>query len=388
MRVTHQTLYAYVSRGFIRSEATVGGSRARRYSREDVDRLRRRAEERREPDKVAAHAMQWGMPVLESSITLVADGKLYYRGYDVVDLAWTRSVQEVASLIWTGNFDFEFPANTSRGQRSRSSASGLPFIARTQSDLAAASVNDPQAFDIRREAVACTGWRIMERIAGTGSATPTVDGTLARAWSVKQADTDLLRAALILCADHELNVSAFTARCVASSGSNPYAVVIAGLAALEGIRHGGATIRAETMLASLQRETRLRTALAQRLRRGERIDGFGHPLYGNGDPRATALLAALRQRHAKSPKQEFVSKLAEAGASLTRERPNLDFALAALSCVLGLPQGSALALFAVGRTIGWIGQAIEQYELGQMIRPRAKYVGVAPFASGRVSRAP
>src|SRR5678816_1490753 len=84
--VTRATLYAYVSRGFIRSEAGPGASRARRYSRDDVERLRRRAAERRDPDKVAAHALQWGMPVLESSITLITDDTLYYRGHDVVSL--------------------------------------------------------------------------------------------------------------------------------------------------------------------------------------------------------------------------------------------------------------------------------------------------------------
>src|SRR5579884_1410404 len=103
-RVTRATLYAYVSRGYIRSEATDGATRARRYSRDDVERLRRRAEERREPGTVATHAMEWGMPVLESAITLIADGRLYYRGHDAVALAETRSVADVASLIWTGAF--------------------------------------------------------------------------------------------------------------------------------------------------------------------------------------------------------------------------------------------------------------------------------------------
>ena len=64
--------------------------------------------------------------------------------------------------------------------------------------------------------------------------------------------------------------------------------------------------------------------------------------------------------------------------SLTGERPNVDFALGAVSRVLGLPRASALTLFAIGRTIGWIGHAMEQYALDQIIRPRARYVGLAP----------
>src|SRR4051812_8806214 len=87
LNVTHATLYAYVSRGLIRSEAGHGPTRARRYARDDIDRVRRRAEERRNPDKVAAHALQWGMPVLESSITRIADNTIYYRGHDAIALA-------------------------------------------------------------------------------------------------------------------------------------------------------------------------------------------------------------------------------------------------------------------------------------------------------------
>src|SRR5262245_62853985 len=114
LNVTNATLYAYVSRGFVRSEPGPGASRARRYSRDDVERLRRRAAERRDPDKVAAHALQWGMPVLESAITLIADDTLYYRGHDAVVLAGAASVEAVASLIWTGRLGAgrpEFAAN-------------------------------------------------------------------------------------------------------------------------------------------------------------------------------------------------------------------------------------------------------------------------------------
>ena len=106
-----------------------------------------------------------------------------------------------------------------------------------------------------------------------------IDRALARAWGLKGSGIDVLRAALILCADHELNVSSFTARCVASAGSSPYAVVIAGLAALEGTRHGGASARVESMLSSMRRARDLKGAIAARLRCGEAIDGFGHPLY-------------------------------------------------------------------------------------------------------------
>ena len=375
--ITRATLYAYVSRGFIRSEPGPGASRARRYSRDDVDRLRRRAAERRDPDKVAAHALQWGMPVLESAITLIADETLFYRGHDAVALARNASVESVTSLIWTGRSDERRPHWAPMPARVVSPKS-TPFILRAQATLALASAGDHQAFDLRREAVVRTGWRILDLLVQTEAARgkEPIDIALARAWRVRAGGEDVLRAALILCADHELNVSAFTARCVASAGSNPYAVVTAGLAALEGTKHGGSTSRVETTLAAMRRERSLRTALAERLRQGQRVDGFGHPLYRRGDPRAAALLEMLERRYPKSPELRYAREFARAAAAVTGERPNVDFALGAVSRVLGLPPGSGLTLFAIGRTIGWIGHAIEQYAVDQIIRPRAKYVGV------------
>jgi citrate synthase len=103
-------------------------------------------------------------------------------------------------------------------------------------------------------------------------------------------------------------------------------------------------------------------------------------LYPGGDPRAAALLAALRERYARSADLAFILEFAEAASAAVGEAPNLDFGLAAVSRVLRLPPGSALTLFAIGRTIGWIGHAIEQYATGQLIRPRARYAGVPPLS--------
>jgi citrate synthase len=385
LRVSRATLYAYVSRGYVRSQSKPGSWRERRYSRDDVERLRRRTDERRDPDKAAAHALHWGMPILESSIALIDANRLYYRGHDAVMLSRSRSLEEVASLIWSGRFDVTLATAAIQVPLAGSSArDNLPFVARAQAVLAGASARDPLAFDLRAPSVALSGWRILHVLTRTATRTdplaPTFEQSLARAWDVSARGVDLLRSALILCADHELNVSSFTARCVASAGSNPYAVVIAGLAALEGARHGGLSARVESMLESTRRARHLRTALGDRLRRGETIDGFGHPLYRDGDPRASALLDSLRERYGKSAELEFVLNVAEEAALVMSEKPTIDFALAALARVLRLPAGSPLTLFAIGRTIGWIGHAIEQYTTGQLIRPRAKYVGALPGA--------
>ena len=379
--VSRATLYAYVSRGYVRSQAAAGPSRERLYSRNDVERLRRRTEARRDPDKAAARSLQWGLPVLESSIAFIDGRRLYYRGHDAVELARTRSVAEIASLVWTGRFD----AMSERPPRLVGATAPdrtLGFVARAQAALAAASVRDHAAFDLRPDSVTQTGWRILHLLTRTArmsrASAPTIDQGLGHAWAVKARGADVLRSALVLCADHELNVSSFTARCVASAGSHPYAVVIAGLSALEGTRHGGISARVESMLDACQRARQPHAAIIARLRRGESIDGFGHPLYRDGDPRATALLDMLSERYPKSRELAFVLEIADAAAALTRERPNLDFALVAIARVLRLPAGSPLTIFAIGRTIGWIGHALEQYATGQLIRPRAKYVGVVP----------
>jgi citrate synthase len=380
LAVSRTTLYAYVSRGHIRSQASPGSPRERMYSRDDVERLRRRTEERRAPDKATARALQWGMPILESSIALIDGRRLFYRGLDAAMLARSRSLEEVAALIWTGRFETTHAAASI--ERVAPPRPRVPFVTRAQSMLAAAAADDPLAMDVRAASVARTGFQILRLLTRAATRSDpgdaTADMVLAREWNVGARGVDILRAALVLCADHELNVSSFTARCVASAGSHPYAVVIAGLAALEGPKHGGASARVESMLESMRRTRSLRAAVEARLRRGESIDGFGHPLYRDGDPRARLLLDLLGERYAKSAEYRFVKAFAEAATSTTGEFPNVDFGLAAVARVLRLPPGSPLILFAIGRSVGWIGHAIEQYATGQLIRPRAKYVGVPP----------
>ncbi len=116
--------------------------------------------------------------------------------------------------------------------------------------------------------------------------------------------------------------------------------------------------------------------MAGRLARGERLPGFGQPLYPEADPRAVAILAALEQ--AAPEAHALAQTTAEIGLRLTGRRPNVDFALAAAAMGLGLPRNAALGLFIVGRTIGWVAHAIEQYESGILIRPRARYLGPRP----------
>ena len=376
--VKRETLYAYVSRGLIRSTAKGGASRERLYAREDIERTRRRAEDRRDPSAIATHALSLGSPVLESRITLIENGRLYYRGRDAIQLSRTSSIAQTALLIWDVSFDAF--AGRSRAKPPRPSRM-LPFLARAQTMLATAAARDAAAFDLRPEAIAAAGAHILDLMALAASGVaPTshedvIEERLVRGWNLDRRAGAVLRAAIILCADHELNVSTFTARCVASAGGSAYGAVIAGLSALEGVRHGGLTTRVESMLASMRHARRGADALGARLREGTPIDGFGHPLYPNGDPRAQELFALLARTHRRSPELAFACDVADAGRSMLDAQPSLDFALATVSRVLSLPPGSGLVLFAIGRTIGWIGHAIEQYAKGELIRPRARYTG-------------
>lgn len=392
-----KTLYAYVSRGLVRSEAGGGKRRGRRYRSEDVRRLKERKEQRRDPGRAAERALDWGMPVMESAITLISDGRMYYRGRDAVVLSGDHSLEQVAELIWTGSM--------TEGDRGRlpdlfrvSAGPGVPehpwlvdpgFGLRSPTEvfgmaLQAAAAADPAAYDLRGAAVARTGARILRLLAATATAGGqgagnTVARTLQRRWAPRDAEAaDLLDMALVLCADHELNASSFTARCVASAGATPYAVVVAGLAALGGVKHGGITERIEAFLAETEAAGDARRVVTSRLRRGETVPGFGHQLYPDGDPRGEALLAALEEKYPGSEASKLAREAAEAAGDLMGEKPNVDFALTVLARVLDLPPGGALALFALGRTVGWVGHAIEQYEVDRIIRPRARYVGEQP----------
>ncbi|MBE2238570.1 MAG: citrate synthase family protein [Caldilineaceae bacterium] len=376
------TLYAYVSRGLLRSEAVDDGSRARRYYAEDVEALRSRKEMRRDPESGAQNALSYGMPVLESAITLIEDGCLFYRGYDALGLAQQRSVEEVASLIWLDHLD---PGDLfAQGGDAQAPAPQLEALDAVQhpiecyqATLARAATGDLAAYLTTPEAMAATGARILHRLVAATTRQP-VATSIAQALQGacapgQPASVELFSAALILCADHELNVSAFTARCVASAGSTPYAVVIAGLAALQGHRHGGHTERVGHLLR--EANDGIAGAVASYLRQGASIPGFGHRLYPDGDPRARLLLEMVNARYANAAIPALANELRRTVHALTGAQPTVDFALEVMARTLELPPHAALALFALGRTIGWIGHAIEQAATEQLIRPRARYVG-------------
>ena len=369
------TLYAYVSRGRLRS-VMVPGTRERRYRAEDVEALLDARSGTRPLHSADPEAL---MPVIGSSICLIENGRFYYRGQDAVRLSEAATLEDIMRLLWLGEAGSEL-TGTGGPIRSPSAAPDSGLVERCQIRLAALADEDLPALDLARARVTRTGQLILRELAAcVAPMLPSIDPIhrrLAAAWRLDEAGADLIRRCLVLIADHELNPSTFVARCVASTGATPYAVVAAALSALSGRLHGGETERAEGLLREFLEGDDPMAVMAGRLARGERLPGFGQPLYPEGDPRATAILAALAQTSPEAYKP--AEKAAETAMRLIGRHPNVDFALAAAAIGLGLPRGGALGMFIIGRTVGWIAHAIEQYESGILIRPRARYLGPRP----------
>jgi citrate synthase len=365
------TLYAYVSRGRLQS-VSLPGTRERRYRVEDIEALLATREGDRPARSTEAEVL---MPVIGSSICLIENGRLFYRGKDAIRLSEDATLEDIATLLWRAEEGADLDDDRPHAFPGDISASGL--IERCQINLAAVADEDLPAVDLTRTGVIRTGWRILRvltaSVALLTSLPEPVHRRLAAAWRLDQAGAEILRRCLVLIADHELNASTFVARCVASTGATPYAVVSAALGALSGRRHGGASARAEALFAELARGGDAMTVMAGRLARGEDLPGFGHFLYPAGDPRATMILAAITRTLPEA--RALIESTAAAGTRLTGHHPNVDFALAAAAASLALPRNAALAIFIVGRAVGWIAHAIEQYESGILIRPRARYIG-------------
>ena len=385
--VTRATLYAYTSRGQLRSEPVPGRTRERRYYREDVDRLKERKVARRDPSKAAAHGLHWGEPVLESGITLIHGGTFYYRGHDALRLADTASVEDVAALLWGASENergrlFQQPNPLDARELAQLDRLATDARSRIQAALPIAGARDHASLDLRPAPVRATGARIVRlatSIVAGGNVRGPIPEALQAVWAPKRsAVADVIRTAMVLCADHELNISAFAARCAASAGAAPYDVVSAALATLTGHKHGGASERALSLVRYVDSARTARAALIERLRQGERVPGFGHPLYPSGDPRA-AVLIRLAEASGNDTAWRPFRHLVKAGRELLNDEPNLDFGLAAITRAYRLPDEAPFLLFALGRTIGWIAHAMEEYESGHLIRPRARYTGAMPI---------
>lgn len=363
------SLYVYVSRGLLKSEP--GEGRARRYRAEDLDRLMARREG-------AEGALDFGAPVLDSDLTRIADGRYFYRGTDALRLAKRASLEDVACLLWSTDAATAFGRGNLPAEVARPKAPTDASI-RLQSVLPLAGTLDAAAIAQDRNARAAAAGRVLRLVAailaGKAARARACDAVLAEGWKLDVKGAALVRSALVICADHELNPSSFVARCVASTGASLYDAVAAGLAALQGPRHGGASRRAAAWLREVDEIGDVAKAVGERARRGDRFPAFGHPLYPEGDPRGRFLLDALAKAYPRDTTQKRMRLIAETVATQTGTPANIDFGLAALARVLRLPEEAPMLIFTLGRTVGWLAHALEQQDTGRLIRPRARYTG-------------
>jgi citrate synthase len=374
--ISRATLYAYVSRGQIRTQGAEEDPRRRLYSLHDIEQLKKRKSVGRRPREIAASTLDWGTPVLSSAITLIENNRLYYRGEDATVLAEHATLEDVARLLWgcgeTNPFEDPKAEPEPWGQAIIEATATLPLTERCQALLPFVANGRVTAWkrDTRRlwPGAAALVRNAAAASLGTQPDSQAVHLFLADNWGLDDQGADLVRRALVMQADHELNASAFAVRVAASTGASLGACLNAGLSALSGPRHGGMTSLVELLFDEVERVGDAYDVVESRLRRGDGVPGFNHPLYPDGDPRANAILPHLPD----DPLRTALLTVMEETAGLL---PTCDVALVSLRRSLNLPRGSALSLFAIARTVGWIAHALEQKDDERLIRPRARYVG-------------
>jgi citrate synthase len=387
-----ETLYSYVSRGLVKGLPGPRG-RGRRYRREDLEPLRARSA------GPAAQALRYGEPVLETQITAMGIGGPAYRGRPATALVRGGvTFEAVAELLWSGELPDQAPRWPGDGPslRARDFARlvpvGCPPLTALAVVLPALAAADPLRYDAEAAAVKARARRLIPCLAAAVALSldprrlPTALDTgdpvralaLALGVPTRPRPLDLLRTALVLCADHELNASTFAARIAASTGADLHACIGAALATLSGPRHGGASDQVERLMHEAGEPARVELAVGERLRRGEKLPGFGHPLYRDGDPRQPLLMELAVALKPRSRRIRTLLAVVDAMQRMGRPKPNIDVGLTAVCAALDLPPGMGPPIFAIGRMAGWVAHVLEQQQSTQLLRPRAHYVGRVP----------
>lgn len=385
--VKPETVYAYVSRGQLASRREPAG-RGSTFDAKEVDALVRKG--RREPP-AGGDALQR----IRTGITLIDADRYYYRGVDATELARHFHYEEITDWLWTGTLrtGIRFDAPAESLAAARRSVDALPAHSGSTERLRVAAIAgaavDPLRFDLSRDAVLGTARALIPTLVDSLPAVGPPhdgDGRLARRlWSrltarpAGEAGIRALDMALSLLIDHDLAASTLAVRVAASARAHPYAVVSAGLGALDGPLHGAASGLAHRMLTEVLERGSAAAVVADHLRAGRRVPGLGHRLYPGRDPRAEALFTVLRELPDAGP---VLAAAREVEATTARHAPlhaNVDLALAVMSVTAGMPAEAGETVFAVARTAGWIAHALEEYEERPLrMRPSGQYHGPRP----------
>lgn len=397
--VRAQTLYAYVSRGWIHS-IPQKGLKDKLYLREDLMRVSKRSQARAGHGAVAAAAMNWGEPIFPTAITEITPQGPRYRNHLAADLVRSgQSFEAVAELLWSGHLpqgNVLWPVRkpspellgliqTLSSLQTQSSVLESFAMAVLLLGMRRGSVAErlqqgktlPAAREIMQTMVACCGFvgsaqafRPMRR------GESIVSGLLnALAMAPNAEDSEALRAILILMADHELPPGTLSARVVASSGGTLHSCLASALCATSGVEVGRQYERVEDFLGHTQTSSALVRRAHQLHAQGQSVPGFDHPLYPKGDPRAAQLLDLARKRSNQTREMRAVFRFIDEMKTSTSLLPRQELALVVLTRAMGLPRQATAALFVLGRIAGWVAHVQEQRAAGTLLRPRAKFVG-------------
>jgi citrate synthase len=375
------TIYAYASRGLLGGTAQGPGKKAR-YLRSAVERLQVKAAARSGHAAVAAAALRWGEPVLDSSITRLSPRGPVYRGQRATDLVG-QSFESVAELLWKRPVDWSGLASRVVTTARRPSVHALIQVMAALAPLLRGRAGGARK-EVELEAVEVGCAAVIRRLAcsaGPAEALAERQGSIAGALGASlrgrvltAEEKGLLDAGLVLIADHELNASTFAARIATAAGARWPEALLAALATASGVRHAAACDGAERLWAEVRKARQPGSWLEARINEGSALDGFDAGAYPDGDPRGERLIALTRPR-LPAGQRARLDALLVAVRGQSGQFPSVDFGLVLLAQTLGFPPGSATLVFVLGRTAGWVAHIEEQAASGALIRPRARYVG-------------
>ncbi|GLW96201.1 citrate/2-methylcitrate synthase [Microtetraspora sp. NBRC 16547] len=335
-------------------------------------------------------------------------GRLFYRGYDIHDLAGRTTFEEIAHLLQHGSLPTRGQLAAYRAELVRGRGLGglvesnIPEIAGKQAPMEAlrslvslAGADDPDkdsnAADANlRKAARLTAQQpiLVARYhaARTGASIPDPDPELSIAANFllqitgrmpSQREVEIFDTCLVLHADHTMNASTFAARVCAATLSDMHSAIVAAIGTLKGPLHGGANEQVMRTLEAID-PAGVAQAVRDRLAAGEKIMGFGHRVYKTEDPRATHLRKMSRELGEASGDDTFYRMSKEMEEVVFAEKglyPNVDFYAATVYHYLGIPTDLFTPVFSVSRMSGWTAHVIEQHADNRLIRPDSEYIG-------------
>lgn len=351
-----------------------------------------------------------GVVATTSSISSIIDDTLTYVGYDIDDLAANATFEEVIYLLWHRKLPNKSELETLKQQLSENTelpkevlehfkmypidkvhpmaairtAVSLLGLYDEEADVMDEEANYRKAIRLQAKmpALVTTFARVRK---GLEPVAPRKDLSLAANFlymlTGNEPDEIAVKAmdnALVLHADHELNASTFTARVCVATLSDIYSGVTSALGALKGPLHGGANEAVMKMLKEIGTVENVESYVHEKLANKEKIMGFGHRVYRNGDPRAKHLREMAKKLTELTGEPHWYEMSTKIESIVTGEKklpPNVDFYSASVYHSLGIDHDLFTPIFAVSRVSGWLAHILEQYENNRLIRPRADYTG-------------